>query len=568
MFSREYERRFFKGDPVKQYIKVIPTTVLAVILYSIHFAWADSLPQFDRVTIGAASTYYYDATMDSQNNILMSGYFYGTVDFDYEESVDLHVPIGAFDGFITKFNADGSYGWTRTIGSNSFDIIINISTDAFGNIFYGGFINGIADLDPTSGEDWYGRVSQITGFITKLNPDGSYAWTKAFEAVGGDRHLVRTAIDSNGNIFCVSFFTGTVDFDPGSEIYSVTGNSADIAITKLAPDGTHLWTKIITGPRQQTVSQAIITNNGSVVFTGQFEGSADFDPTDGIDIRTSSSFDYFVTKINSDGSYGWTFNELGGSFMRSVTLDSTENVILAVRNRIIKLNPDGSELWRQNWSSLFEILDVTVDHENNILSTGFFTDTVDFDPSEGHDEHTDLGQYSMFLLKLNSDRSYGWAQSFGGLNSNNGNNQNVHVDSFGNIVMTGEFSGTIDFDPGPEERNYTGDNLFALKLRTNHTPLIIAPVGISGTTGRMLQFEVLVSDEDAGDNVFVSFPTLPAWIRVLSSQTSSNHYVLGGIPRAQGMFQVIIEADDGNEVASHQTVIDIRRSPASKLPNP
>lgn len=62
--------------------------------------------------------------------------------------------------------------------------------------------------------------------------------------------------------------------------------------------------------------------------------------------------------------------------------------------------------------------------------------------------------------------TFDWAKSFGGVTDNHGNS--IAVDDFGNIYTTGNFIGTVDFNPGTGTFNITSsgsfDNVFISKL--------------------------------------------------------------------------------------------------------
>jgi len=97
-----------------------------------------------------------------------------------------------------------------------------------------------------------------------------------------------------------------------------------------------------------------------------FSDTVDFDPGPGTDIQISAGGrDAFLTKINSDGTYGWTKTLVG----------------------------TGS-----NSSS-----GITLDTNVNIYLTGGFQNTVDFDPGSRRDNKTSLGNSDIFLTKLNHE---------------------------------------------------------------------------------------------------------------------------------------------------------------------
>ncbi|HJN39867.1 MAG TPA: SBBP repeat-containing protein, partial [Chloroflexota bacterium] len=126
------------------------------------------------------------------------------------------------------------------------------------------------------------------------------------------------------------------------------------------------------------------------------------------------------------------------------------------------------------WVAVFDAsqgdaaLGVAVDSSDNVYVTGYFEDTVDFDPGSGTNNHTSShpNLFDVFVLKLGSSGDLVWAKSFGG-SSNNERGRAIAVDSSGNVYVTGEFHATADFDPGDDTAELTpvdGTNGYALKL--------------------------------------------------------------------------------------------------------
>ncbi|HXU03417.1 MAG TPA: hypothetical protein VN903_20770, partial [Polyangia bacterium] len=94
-----------------------------------------------------------------------------------------------------------------------------------GSLFLGGVFSGSVDLDPTAGVDMRTSAAlpnggpSVDGFITKLNPDGSYAWTKT--VAGSDYDAVAAlAVAADGAVVASGTYTGTIDFDPGPGLAS------------------------------------------------------------------------------------------------------------------------------------------------------------------------------------------------------------------------------------------------------------------------------------------------------------------------------------------------------------
>lgn len=78
---------------------------------------------------------------------------------------------------------------------------------------------------------------------------------------------------------------------------------------------------------------------------------------------------------------------------------------------------------------------IATDASGNTYSTGFFSDTVDFDPNAGVRALTSQGGTDIFLMKLNQNGSFAWAVSFGGTSRDEG--LSLTTDKSGNVYVAG-----------------------------------------------------------------------------------------------------------------------------------
>lgn len=105
-------------------------------------------------------------------------------------------------------------------------------------------------------------------------------------------------------------------------------------------------------------------------------------------------------------------------------------------------------------STLEESHALTVDKQGNTYYTGNFKDTVDFDPGSGiynlNTSPNALYEGCPFVSKLDASGNFVWAKSFTDTSANGGHGAcyGIVTDDSGNVYTTGQFWGSIDFDPG------------------------------------------------------------------------------------------------------------------------
>jgi len=356
---------------------------------------------------------------DSSGNVYITGYFYQTVDFGGDFGTpDSKTSSGPLNVFITKIKANGTYAWTKRMGGNDFTTSWKVTLDSSGNIYVSGSFTGTVDFGADFGVSDSKTSAGGDAFITKINANGSYAWTKRTTASNSasDAYGYDNITDSSGNVYVAGGFNGTVDFgaDFGvSDIKTAAGNS-DIFVTKINANGSYAWTKRMgSSDSGNEKGQGITADpSGNVYVSGSFSGTVDFGTDFGVsDSKTSAGgLDIFITKINANGAYAWT-KRMGGS-------------------------GSSDDKGRR----------ITMDSSGNLYVTGLFSGTVDFGADFGvSDIKTSAGTSDSFITRINANGSYDWTKRMGGSGSSSSEVLGISTDLSGNLYVTGSFSGTVDF---------------------------------------------------------------------------------------------------------------------------
>jgi hypothetical protein len=370
--------------------------------------------------------------VDVSGNVLVTGSFKGTADFDPGPGVVNISSAGGFDIFICKLDASGNFSWAKKFGDGTDEDRGNaITVDAVGNVYTTGSFKGTIDFDPGGG------IANITAdyidvFISKLDVSGNYVWAKKVGGVFTDIGY-GIVVDEAGYVYTAGHFRGNnCDYDPGPGLFYLnTFGDSDQFVLKLDSSGNFVWARQVTSPAvyfSYAYSLAVDTS-GNIYTTGGFHGTVDFDPGAGVFNMTAQGYtDAFVCKLNSSGDFVWS--------------------------KII----GGCQIDDYGYS-------IAVDKCGGVYSSGVFQYIGDFDPGTGTYNLQSAGGTDVYISKLNSAGNFVWAKRVG--SGYNDYGIGVAVDTSGNIYTTGQFEGGVDFDPGTGIYNLTSaglSDIFVSKL--------------------------------------------------------------------------------------------------------
>ncbi|MFP6685307.1 MAG: SBBP repeat-containing protein, partial [Polyangiaceae bacterium] len=164
-------------------------------------------------------------------------------------------------------------------------------------------------------------------------------------------------------------------------------------------EGAVQYTKSFGGTGTELAKSVALAPNGDVVIAGEFEDVVDFG---GGALTSAGAEDIFVARYDKDGNHVWS-KRFGGA--------------------------DSQELFS-----------AAVDSEGNTLLCGRFTTAIDF----GGGALPNAGGTDIFIAKLDSAGAHVWSKSFG----DTGTDQcrSITIDSADNVLVAGDFTGTIDVD--------------------------------------------------------------------------------------------------------------------------
>jgi hypothetical protein len=467
----------------------VPANMLTVTIMQACNGWAQTWGTPDNSDLG------YSVATDSQGNSYTVGRYCGTCDFDPGPGVDSHTSGSSYDTFLSKFDTCGEFVWAKTWGGSYTEQHYAVTVDGSDNVYVTGAFTGMpTDFDPGTGVENHSSAGGQDVFVSKFDTSGNFIWAKTWGGASPDSGT-SISFDPSGNIYIAGYFTGTIDFDPGAGVDNRTPVGADdIFVSKLDSSGNYLWAKTWGGPLSDYGWPQIwiggpsvaVDNSGNAFVTGQFQGTADFNPDAGVDSHVSNGlYDIFISKFDSSGAFQWAKtwgspNTVYGDFGLSAAVDGSGNVYCGgiftgghvtdwdyidfdpgpgVENHktngyqdlyLSKFDTNGNFVWARTWGSWGseEFGTISYDPTGAILISGAFVSTVDFDPGPGVDNHSSVDNIDAFVSKIDLDGNFAWARTWGGPIYDEG--FSVASDDAGDVFVTGFYCGPTDFDPSTD----------------------------------------------------------------------------------------------------------------------
>jgi len=441
----------------------------------------------------------FSIAVDPGNNMIITGYFVGTVDFG---GGDLVCSDYWGDGFLAKFDASGDYQWSMRFGDSLEQYGRRLATDADGNILVAGDFNGTVCF----GGDTLTSLGNYDIFLAKLDADGGHIWSKRFGSAGFDR-ACGLGTDSSGNVYLTGFFLGTIDFGGGG---MTDAGSYDIFLAKFDADGNHVWSQRFGNTLDDVAVDLAVASTGDVLITGDFTStSINFG---GGTLTNAGSYDIYIARFSTSGAHQWSmrFGDTGIQRGISVDTDGSDNVILATyfsgtvnfgggvltsagSNDIglAKFTSGGGHVWSKRFgdSGGQEPACVRFDSEDRVVLSGTYTSPVDF----GGGALAHAGGSDVFVARFTSAGNHLWSEGYG--DTDYEHPSGLAVDALDNVVTTGGFYGTIDFGGGPLT-SAGGSDIFLAKFRFSQEPIIMGIEDIGNDQGRQVRINFISSVED------------------------------------------------------------------------
>lgn len=482
---------------MKCFSKILPSILLFLLInmgtsraQSFNHNWAINLGN-----LGPGSALVKGSCTDSQNHYYAVGTLSGTVDA-MPGSGYFYINSGvnnASKSFFAEYDSSGAMVRSLIFGGTGGKTTLSaIAVEDNGDILLAGNFKDSSFFEPNQPSMvYYSSGSSADGdlFLARYDHNFNLLWIKTF--VNTQTFILqKIETDANGNIFTSGNFNNSVDIDPSAGIhnlhsYPANNSYKDIFLAQFSSNGTLNWAKSIGSSVDDELADISVDGNNNVVIGISFEGSSTY--IDSVFQYNSLSADYIgIYQFSNSGNLNWQFNNysntsggyikifdlkcnnagevfftgsLGGSayFLYPAILGACGSSVIC--EYLAKLNSSGVCTRAETaYGSSCVGRTLDLDAVSNVYLGGYFTGTKDFDYSTAVVNLTSTPSTgsNYFISSYDSTGSFRWANKIptSGI-------PDLRLSNSEKIWMEGEYTGTVDFDPG------TGTNSITVPSNTN-----------------------------------------------------------------------------------------------------
>jgi hypothetical protein len=428
---------------------------------------------------GTGDDFAYSITVDNAGDVLSTGMFTGTADFDpdpgFFNTFNL-VSVGfAYGAYVQKLDEDRNLIWAAGISGDALSTVesYSITTDGNNDVYITGMFAGTVDFDPGPGFQYRtgtGVVGNSTSediFVLKLDANGNFLWVGTMGSIHSDGGR-SVATDAAGNVYVAGDLSGFADMDPGPGFHPLNSpNGHNVFVLKLDVNGNFIWVRRFKSNHSGYPRKILVDANNDIYCTGNFAGNLQFPGAGWANLSGGVANDYFLVKFDANANVLWARGGgtgIAGGF--GMGLDGSGNIItaggfegtrdgdpgpgvapitsLGLRDAFVqKIDPNGQHIWTRTYGGVGDIYPhgVAADASDEIYITGAFWGTVDLDPGTGVDSWnvTNFTDSDAYLQKLDANGDFIWSTTIGGNNYDMG--FEVAVDPLYNLYYTGYYQG-------------------------------------------------------------------------------------------------------------------------------
>jgi hypothetical protein len=292
--------------------------------------------------------------IDQAGNIIVVGYYKGTIDTDPSEEEWLLESIEKRQAFVASYDENGHLNWTKQYTDFASDASIPIDATINSKnelIIVGSFLGSIGFVTTDDIEELQSDGAGEIGYVLKLdlNTEGTFIWARTVgESTFGWISLNSVEVTLEDDIVIEAPISGDITIETADISESFSTAFRHSIIFQLADeDGTMQWFQAFTGTADVMVRDLSLDAEGNIYVVGLFAGEADLDVsaqngTEITSIQPSNEKEHFLAIFSKEGDLQYHYQygkETFFGFGSAIVIKDEAIYITGVFEQNTDLNP-------------------------------------------------------------------------------------------------------------------------------------------------------------------------------------------------------------------------------------
>ncbi|MBP7808298.1 MAG: T9SS type A sorting domain-containing protein [Bacteroidia bacterium] len=212
---------------------------------------------------------------------------------------------GKSEGFLIRFNSNGTVNWGRNLGSMNCDEYANdVEVDVNGNPNIVGTYNATTTIGTSSVIAQYGSGDV---WLAKYSAAGAFTWATGMGSTSGD-YPSNLDVDGSNNVYVALSGQSSMNF---GSFGSPNSGGYDGYLAKYNSSGIAQWAVRASGTTNDYAGGVTVDAAGNAYFLGYFDGTSCNVGSATLSNAFIGTYDLFVAKYNTSGAYQWNAKSTG-----------------------------------------------------------------------------------------------------------------------------------------------------------------------------------------------------------------------------------------------------------------
>ena len=362
------------------------------------------------------------------------------------------------------------------------------------NGFFRGGAGTTIDFGGGNTISYIGNTNKGNAFLAKFNNSGDFIWTKHFSGSDNVRGLSVSRATNEGS-YALFSINGDFTVENTAPVISLPVGQLRWAIVKLDNNGDFVWLRTVSSSSETTVvTPSLVSNSvGDVFIGGSVSSTATLTNSDGLDeasLISNGSFDVFGARYNKGGDIIWAKNFGATSIDRvfGVTVNANQFSIYGYNTSAVYIEHDTIPAPTPTYG----VYNINLDYSGNLLSHTSLSPVASFD-RDGAIAIDEKGNSFIagFFASSSIEIGANTLTNGGGKDAFLAKHTNIHIlPTITPIINNASAAGNIAlevFGGGDEPYSYT----LSKEGVTIESGTYSVPINLTGLNGGVYKFEVI-----------------------------------------------------------------------------